>query len=41
MSIVDALKEMITELGGDASGVNTIQEAIVALTPLITALQGE
>lgn len=41
MTIVDALKEMIIALDGDATGVQTIEEAIKVLTPLIAALAGE
>lgn len=38
MTIVDALRKMIVALGGDAGSVQTIEEAIVVLTPLIAAL---
>ena len=41
MAIVDALKGMITALGGSAVGVETISDAIVVLTPLVAALVPE
>lgn len=41
MAIVEALKGMIVALDGDATGVETISDAIVVLTPLVAALVPE
>lgn len=41
MTIVDRLKELIKALGGDASGIMTISQALKVLNPLLEALQGE